>query len=72
LTFGEGSVVAAGALGTDRFGQSALAADQHHQPFGSVTPVESRLRCSISQPLIVKGTTTQGYSLPWERWMLTA
>ena len=22
--------------------------------------------------LVVTGTTTQGYSLPWERWMLTA
>jgi hypothetical protein len=58
LTFGEGGVVAAGTLGTDRFGQGALAADQHHQPFGSVTAEESRLRCSISQVLVVKGTTT--------------
>ena len=37
-----------------------------------VTAVYSRLRCSISQALVVSGTTTQGYSLPWERWMLTA
>ena len=37
-----------------------------------VTAVESRLRCSIIQALMVRGTTAQGYSLPWERWMLTA
>jgi hypothetical protein len=30
-----------------------------------VTEVYSRLRCSISHALIVRATTTQGYSLPW-------
>ena len=37
-----------------------------------VTAVYSRLRCYIIQALIVRCTTTHGYSLPWERWMLTA
>jgi hypothetical protein len=30
------------------------------------------LRWSIIQELVVSGMTTAGYSLPWERWMVTA
>jgi hypothetical protein len=30
------------------------------------------LRCSIIQDAVVIGMTTAGYSLPWERWMVTA
>lgn len=37
-----------------------------------VTAVYSRLRRSISQALVITGITKQGYSLPWERWELTA
>ncbi len=29
------------------------------------------MRCSIIQDAVVSGMTTAGYSLPWERWMVT-
>src|SRR5690606_26778879 len=37
-----------------------------------VTAVYSRLRWSIIHAPVVTGMTTAGYSLPWERWMVTA
>jgi hypothetical protein len=61
--------VAAAAAGPHRSGHGTALADQRDQ---RVTPVESRLRCTIIHDPVVSVMITAGCSLPWERWMVTA
>jgi hypothetical protein len=49
--------------------QRAMLADHDDGVFGACDRGVSRLRRSVRPPAaVLRGMTTQGYSLPWERW----
>jgi hypothetical protein len=60
-------MAAPGSGDADGLPRRAARSDQDDELLGPGMPVQWRLGCSIIQDVVVRGMTTAGYSLPWER-----